>query len=227
MESPEKMDPMYSRFRRAIFSSEIPLGHSASQAPMFVQLPNPSLSCCITIFTARIFLSGSPCGSRARWLTLADRNNIAEVLGQAATHAPQPIQAAAAKDSSALCFSIGIAFASTALPVFTDMYPPAWIMRSKDVRSVTKSLITGNELARQGSTTIVSPSLYSLMWSWQVVVWCQGPCARPLMNMEQVPQIPSRQSWSNAMGSLPSAMSCSLSTSNISRKDISEEMPFT
>src|SRR6478672_11991628 len=38
---------------------------------------------------------------------------------------------------------------------------------------------------------------------------------------EQVPQIPSRQSESKAIGSSPRAISPSLTTSNISRKDIS------
>ncbi len=85
---PEKTAPMYSLFNRAIFSSEIPLGHSASQAPMFVQLPKPSVSICLIIFTALTLRSGSPCGNNARCDTLAETNSIAEVLGQAATHAP-------------------------------------------------------------------------------------------------------------------------------------------
>ena len=54
-----------------------------------------------------------------------------------------------------------------------------------------------------------------------------GPCGRPFIYMEQVPQMPSRQSWSNAMGSFPSRISSSFRTSNISRKDISEEKFFT
>src|SRR5262245_42907715 len=43
------------------------------------------------------------------------------------------------------------------------------------------------------------------------------------MTSEQVPQIPSRQSCSNAIGSLPSDSSFSLTTSSISRNDISGE----
>lgn len=38
-----------SRFMRAIFSSEMPFGHSTSQAPVFVQFPKPSLSICSTM----------------------------------------------------------------------------------------------------------------------------------------------------------------------------------
>src|SRR3954453_961400 len=63
------------------------------------------------------------------------------------------------------------------------------------------------------------------MCSWQVVVACCGPCGEPSMTSEHMPQMPSRQSWSNATGSSPSRMSRSLSTSSISRKDMSGEMP--
>ena len=42
-----------------------------------------------------------------------------------------------------------------------------------------------------------------------------------------MPQMPSRQSLSKAIGSVPWAMSCSLRTSSISRKDMSGEMSLT
>src|SRR6185503_6203238 len=119
---------------------------------------------------------------------------MADEFLHAATQAPQPIQAAAAKALSAFDFSIGIALPSTDTPELTEINPPAWMMRSNAVRSTTRSLITGNALALHGSTTIVSPSLKALICNWQVVVPCQGPCGRPLIYMEQVPQIPSRQS---------------------------------
>ena len=48
-----------------------------------------------------------------------------------------------------------------------------------------------------------------------------GPWAWPLIISEHVPQIPSRQSWSNVIGSRPSLMSRSLTRSSISRNDIS------
>jgi len=50
---------------------------------------------------------------------LAAVNSIADAFGHAATHAPQPMHAAASIDISAHCFSIGIALPSCALPVFT------------------------------------------------------------------------------------------------------------
>ena len=50
----------YSRFIRAIFVSLISLGHSASQAPVLVQLPNPSLSISATIFFTLSLASTCP-----------------------------------------------------------------------------------------------------------------------------------------------------------------------
>jgi hypothetical protein len=64
------------------------------------------------------------------------------------------------------------------------------------------------------------------MWSWQAVVRVRGPWARPLTARLQVPQMPSRQSWSKAIGSSPFSASCSFTTSSISRKDMSGLTPF-
>src|SRR5437667_10096530 len=68
---------------------------------------------------------------------------------------------------------------------------------------------------------IVSPSLNRRMWSWQTVVPRSGPWAMPLTTRPHMPQIPSRQSESNAMASFPWRTSPSLTTSSISRKDMS------
>ena len=87
--------------------------------------------------------------------------------------------------------------------------------------------MTGNAFARNGSTVIVSPSWKLRMWSWQVVVAERGPCGTPLMTSEQAPQIPSRQSWSKAIGSSPFSMSRSLTRSSISRKEESVLTPGT
>jgi len=56
------------------------------------------------------------------------------------------------------------------------------------------------------------------------VVVRTGPWASPLIIRPHMPQMPSRQSLSNAIGSSPLEMSDSLSTSSISRKDMSPEM---
>ena len=94
------------------------------------------------------------------------------------------------------------------------------MMRSNAPRSTTRSLTTGNASERHGSIVMVSPSVNERMWSWQVVV-TSGPCASPLIISPHWPQMPSRQSESNAIGSSPASLSCSLSTSSISRNDMS------
>ena len=68
----------------------------------------------------------------------------------------------------------------------------------------------GKPAARHGSMTISSPSENLRMCSWQVAVPFCGPCAWPSIISPQLPQMPSRQSWSNAIGSRSSAISCSL-----------------
>jgi hypothetical protein len=100
------------------------------------------------------------------------------------------------------------------------------MIRSRAVRSTIRSLITGKAFARQGSMTSVSPSRNVLMWSWHAVVRARGPWALPFTTRLQVPQMPSRQSWSNAIGSSPFRESSSLTTSSISRKDMSGLTPF-
>src|SRR5680860_1910225 len=112
----------YSLFIRAIFLREISLGHSTSQAPVFVQLPKPSASICFTIWATRSPASIFPCGNRANWDTLAATNSMAEAFLQAAAQAPQPIQVAASKASSETDFSMGMVLASCGLPeVFTEI----------------------------------------------------------------------------------------------------------
>ena len=66
---------MKSRFKRAMLLIEIFFGHSASQARVFVQLPNPSSSIFDNIAFARRKASGLPCGSKFNWLTFAETNN--------------------------------------------------------------------------------------------------------------------------------------------------------
>src|SRR2546429_6231283 len=112
--------------------------------------------------TARCLRSVWPCGSRPRWVTLAAVNRVADPLGQAATQAPQPMQAAASNAASASALGIGIALASGALPVGALIYPPASMIRSRADRSTTRSLITGNGLARQGLMVIAQFGPYRL-----------------------------------------------------------------
>ena len=81
--------------------------------------PKPSALCCGTMCKARACRSGWPCGSSPRWVIFAPVNSDAEAFGQAATHAPQPIHAAASIARSALSFGIRIVLPSRALPAGT------------------------------------------------------------------------------------------------------------
>src|ERR1700740_1340659 len=105
---------------RPMLVRDISLGRSASQAPVLVQLPKPSSSICATIFCTRLQRSVWPCGSMANCDTLAETNSIAEAFLQAATQAPQPMQVAELKASSAITLGTGISFASGTPPVLTD-----------------------------------------------------------------------------------------------------------
>src|ERR1700761_7104797 len=103
---------------RPMLVKEISLGHSASQAPVLVQLPKPSSSILATIACTRLQRSVWPCGSSANCETFADTNSIADAFLQAATQAPQPMQVAELNASSAITFGIGVELASTVTPVF-------------------------------------------------------------------------------------------------------------
>src|SRR5258708_31630317 len=103
----------------------ISLGQTASQEPVTVQLPNPSASICLTMCRTRRSFSALRWGSRLRCDAFAATKSIAEAFLQTATHAPQPMQAAASIAESAAVFGIGIAFPSGAPPVLTETNPPA------------------------------------------------------------------------------------------------------
>ena len=55
---------------------------------------------------------------------MAAVKSMAEAFGQAATQAPQPMQAAASKANSARSFGTRMAFASCAAPVGASINPP-------------------------------------------------------------------------------------------------------
>ena len=85
--------------------------------------------------------------------------------------------------------------------------------------------MTGNARARHGSTMISSPSWNLRMCSWQVAVPFSGPWAWPLIIMPQDAADALAAVVSNAIGSSPSAIRRSLTTSSISRNDMSGLMP--
>ena len=126
---------------------------------------------------------------------------------------------------SASCLGTAMLLASGALPVDALMNPPAAIIRSKALRSTIRSRTTGKAPALHGSMVRESPSRKWRMWSWHTVVARSGPWAMPLIMNPHIPQMPSRQSWSKAMGSSPPRMRPSLTTSSISRNDMSGLIP--
>ena len=163
-----------------------------------------------TMLTTRPWRSTWPCGSSAEWLILADVNSAAEAFLQAATHAPHPMQAAASIACSATVFGIRMA-----LPSWRATGVDRGIAARLDDRvertAIDDQILDDRErLARQGSRSIVSPSLKRRMWSWQTVVPGSGPCGIPSTRKPQAPQMPSRQSESNAIASSPFAISPSL-----------------
>ena len=111
----------YSRFIRAMLVIGISFGQTASHSPSFEQLPKPSASCRSTIARRAPSRSTCPCGSSARWLTLAEVKSAAEAFLQAATQAPQPMQAAESIACSTTCFGIRIALPSCAPPTLIEV----------------------------------------------------------------------------------------------------------
>ena len=101
------------------------------------------------------------------------------------------------------------------------------MIRSNALRSTMRSRTSGKLAARHGSIVTWSPSRNLRMCSWHVAVPRSGPCGTPLIIIPHDPQMPSRQSWSNAIGSLPSSVSRSFTMSSISRNDMSGFTPGT
>ena len=96
---------------RAMFSNEMPLGHSTSHAPGVCTVTKTfQIHLMYHVQHALFRLAGCPCGSNENWLIFADANNIAEEFLHVATQAPQPIQVAASNALSAFSFGTGMAF---------------------------------------------------------------------------------------------------------------------
>src|SRR6266478_2120496 len=69
-----------SRLSRAMNSSGIPFGHTASHSPWFEQPPNASRRMAATMFSVRSSRSGCPCGTTLRWVTFAEVNSMAAAV---------------------------------------------------------------------------------------------------------------------------------------------------
>ena len=101
--------------------SLISFGQTASHSPSFEQLPKPRSSMRSTMRETRRVCSTWPCGSTPMWVTLAETKRMAEAFFQAATQAPQPMQAAASIARSAVSRGMRMALASGAPPTLTDV----------------------------------------------------------------------------------------------------------
>src|SRR5690554_6385486 len=110
-----------SQRMREILLMVMRLGQTASHSPILEQLPKPSSSTLVTIRRVRLSRSGWPCGSLAYCVSLALVNSEAEEFGQAATHAPQPMQVADKKAASDSGLPIRMALASACGPVVTEV----------------------------------------------------------------------------------------------------------
>ena len=127
-------------------------------------------------------------------------NSIAAAFGQAATQAPQPMQAAASKARR-------------------RSWEPGWHWRRRTARgradksaglndavkrgAVDDQIAQNGKTRAPGSSVNESPSLKKRMESWHTVVPRWPPCATPLIRKPQEPQMPSRQSCSKATGASP------------------------
>src|SRR5215471_16233483 len=104
-----------------MFDIGIDFGQTASHSPSFEQPPNPSASACSTIATTRLPRSTSPCGMRARCEIFAPMNKCAEAFLHAATHAPQPMHAAASMARSDVDLGTRMELPSGAPPQLIEM----------------------------------------------------------------------------------------------------------
>ena len=100
---------------------EISFGHTAWHSPSFEHMPKPSASICSTMRTTRRPRSGWPWGSSVRWVILAEVKSAAEAFLHYATQAPQPMHCALSIASSTVSRAMGMALASGAAPVLTEM----------------------------------------------------------------------------------------------------------
>ena len=96
------------------------MGQASRHSPWLVQEPKNS-SMVSTMASVRRQRSGWPWGSTLRCPSLAAVKSWAAELGQAATQAPQPMQAAASMAKSAASLGTGVSLASPAAPVGADM----------------------------------------------------------------------------------------------------------
>jgi hypothetical protein len=130
---------------------------------------------------------------------------MADALGQAATQAPQPMHWAASMASSALSWGTGMALAS-GCPAGIDGNETAGLNDAVQGTAVDHQVF--DDLEGHGAERFNGD--YIAVFEMPHVQLAQGGAFQravgpPLITAPHMPQMPSRQSWSKAIGSLPSA----------------------
>ena len=205
--------------------SEMPFGQTASHSPSFEQAPKPfGRPSARPSASTRVPRSTCPCGNSARCVIFG-RGEQGRRRVLARRHAGAAADALGRVEGGfgdVLGDGQAVAIRSAA---DVDRRVAAGLDDAVEGAAIDHQVAqTGKARARQGSRVSVSPSLKRRMCSWQTVVHASGPCGRPLTRNPHVPQMPSRQSESNAIGSSPLRIRPSLTTSSISRNDMSGEM---
>ena len=147
--------------------------------------------------------SACPCGSRPRCPTFADMNSIADAFGTGRHAGAAPDTGRRVERPVRRDFGDRRRVRVRRAPRVGRDKAARLNDRGRRPPIDDRSLSTGNAAARHGSRVSMSPSLKNRMCSWQTVVARFGPCATPLIMKPQVPQMPSRQSLSKAIGSSP------------------------
>ena len=162
-----------------MFETLISLGQAASHSPWLVQWPKPGLvhrspPSCARADSAR---AGPGAGERAArpWPTT---KSMAEAFGQAATQAPQPMQAAASMARSAFSLGTGKALPSGARPVGAETKPPDGDDAVEGAAVHDEVLDHGEGLGPPGLERDLVAVLELRMWSWQAVVARAGAVGR-------------------------------------------------
>ena len=146
---------------------------------------------------------------------------VGRAVGTSATQAPQPMQAAKSRASSASSWPTRKSSASGAVPAMMSTCPPARMMESRAARSTTRSRTTGKAADRSGSIRSFVMPPKARRCCRHDGVFGTGPWGTSFTVTPHAPHTPSRQSDSNEMGSRPCSASWSFNRSSSSRRLIS------
>ena len=185
--------------------------------------PKPSASICATMLSDAAVRSGCPCGKQAQVGDLGRGEQRGRcVRTRRDTGAAADAGGRVHRASSAFCFGTGWRWRRGARRSFARDEAAG---RDDPVEraAVDHEVLDarGSAFARHGSTVIV----VAVAEVAHVQLARRGAAARPVRDavdhQPHEPQMPSRQSWSKAIGSSPLRSRRSFTTSSISRNDMS------